>query len=70
MLGCCESESTLNRQCLIILSFVAVYNCDTYALMSSASVSNVGMSFNMLIINQHLYLEIAIQKFFNNGYRK
>ena len=68
MLGCCESESTLNCACLIILSYIAGYNCDTYVHVSSASVSNVGMSFLISIIKQHL--EIAIQKFFNNGYRK
>ena len=28
------------------------------------------MSFIMFILKQHLHLEIAIQKFFNNGYRK
>ena len=28
------------------------------------------MSFVMLIINQHLHLDVAILKFFNNGYGK
>ena len=36
MLGCCESESTLNRACLIIVSYTAVYNRDTYAYVSTA----------------------------------
>ena len=63
-------ESTLNSACLILLSFVAVYNRDIYAHMRSASVSNVGMSFITLIISQQLHLEIPIQKFFNNGYGK
>ena len=49
MLSYCESESTLNCTCLIILSYIAVYNPDTYAHVSSASVSNAGMSFVMLI---------------------
>ena len=44
---------------LIILSYIAVYDRDT--------ISNVGMSFVMLIINQHLHLEIVVRKFFNNG---
>ena len=66
----CESESTLNHACLIILSYTAVYNRDTYVHVSSASVSNVGLSFIMFNINQHLLLEIAITKFFNNGYGK
>ena len=69
-LGCCESESTLNWACLLILSYTAVYNHDTYAHVSWASVSNVGMSFIMLIIKQHLHLKIATWKIFNNGYRK
>ena len=43
MLGCCES--TINHSCLIILSYITVYNRDTYAYVSSASVSNVGISF-------------------------
>ena len=38
--------------------------------VSSASVCNVGMSFVMLIIKQHLHLETAIQKLLNNGYRQ
>ena len=66
MLGCCESESTLNHACLIILSYIAVHN--TYMHVSSAGVSSVGISLVMLIIKKHLWLEIAIQKFFNNGY--
>ena len=49
-----------------MLSYIAVYNCDTYVHVSSASVS---ISFFMLI-NQYLCLEIAIRKFFNNGYGK
>ena len=32
--------------------------------VSSASASNVGMSFVMLIVKQHLHLESAIWKFF------
>ena len=31
----------LNHACLIILSYIAVYNRDTYARISSASVSSV-----------------------------
>ena len=65
-----QSESTLNCACLIILTYIAVYNCDTHAHVSSASVSNVGMPFVMLIIKRHLHLEIAIWKFLNNGYGK
>ena len=38
----------------------------SYAHVRAASVSNVGMSFVMLIIKQHLHLETAIQKFFSN----
>ena len=67
MLSCCESESILNCICLIILSFIA-YHCDTYAHVNTASISYVGMSFLILIIKQHLHSEIAIWKFFNNGY--
>ena len=48
VLGWCESESPINHACLIILSYIAVYNHDTCA-WSSESVSNVGMSFVMLI---------------------
>ena len=70
MLSCCESESRLNRACLIILSYIAVYNCEIHVHVSSASVINVSISFVMLIINQHLCLGIAIWKFFNNGYGK
>ena len=44
MLGCCEKESRLNGACLKILSYIAIYNCDTYAQVSSASVINVGIS--------------------------
>ena len=61
MLSCFESESTLNSTCLIILSYIVVYNHDTYAHVSSASVSTVGMSFVMLKIKQHLHLEIKIR---------
>ena len=46
------------------------YNNKDDAHVSSASISNVGMSFFMLIINQHLHLEIARQKFFHNDYGK
>ena len=53
---------------MIILSYIAIYNRDTNEHVSSASVSNVGMSFVMLIIKQHLRLEIAMRKFFNIGY--
>ena len=70
MLGCCESESRLNRACLIILSYIAVYNRASYEQVSSASVINVGISFIMLIINQHLCLEVAKWKFFHDGYGK
>ena len=59
----CDSESTFSCTCLIILSYIAVYNHDTYVHVSSASVSSVGM----LIVKQHLHLEITIWKFFNNG---
>ena len=38
--------------------------------VSSASVSNVGISIFTLIINHNLSLEIAKQKFFENGYGK
>ena len=38
--------------------------------VSSASVSNVGMSFVVLKMKQHLCLEVAIWKFFNKDYRK
>ena len=73
VLGCCQSESTLNCACLI-MSNIAVYNRDTYAHVSSTSVSNVGMSLVMLKIKQHLRLEVAlevaIQKFFNKDYGK
>ena len=68
MFCCCESESTLNRACLIILSYIAVYNHDTYMHVSSAKVGMVGMSLVMVKIKQHLHLEIAIWKFFNNDY--
>ena len=54
MFGCCESESIFNHACLIILSYTVIYYCDTYADVSSASVSNVGMSFITLKIKQHL----------------
>ena len=60
MLGSCESESTLTPPCQIILSYIDLNNPDIYAHVSSASVSNVGMIFVMLIIKQHLILEIAI----------
>ena len=50
MYGCCESKSTLNRACLIILSYIAVFNSDNYAHVGSASVSNVGISFVTLKI--------------------
>ena len=70
MFGCCESESTLNHGCLIILSYIAVYNRDVYAHVSSASVSNVGISFLILKIKQRLHLEVAIWKFFNKDYGK
>ena len=64
-------ESTFNCKCLLILSYIAVYNCDNkYAHISLASKSNAGMLFVMLIINQNLHLEIAIWKFSNNGYGK
>ena len=52
------------------MSNIAVYNRDTYAHVSSASVSNVGMSFVMLKIKQHLRLEVAIEKFCNKDYGK
>ena len=55
---------------MIILCYIAVYNCGTYAHVSSENVSNVGMLFTVLIISQYLRLEIAIRKFFNNGYEK
>ena len=42
---------------------MAVYNSATYAQVNSANVIYVGISFIMLIINQNLHLEIAIQKF-------
>ena len=54
MLGCCENGSALNCTCLIIQSYIAVYNNDTYVHVSSASVSNVGMSFVMLKIKKYL----------------
>ena len=54
MLSCCESKCILNCACLIILSYVAVYNRDAYAHVNSASVSNVGMSFAMIKVKQHL----------------
>ena len=38
--------------------------------VSSACVSNVGMSLVMSKIKQHLFLEIAVWKFFSNGYGK
>ena len=62
--SCCESEITLNHACLIILSYIAVYNRDIYAHVSSTSVSNVGLLFVMLKIKQHLSLEVAMRKFF------
>ena len=40
------------------------------AVLHSASVSNVGMSFVMLRVKQHLSLEVAIRKFFNKDYGK
>ena len=46
-----------------ILSYIAVYNHDTYVHVSLTSASNVGMSPVMLIIHQHQHLEIAIWKF-------
>ena len=70
MFGCCESESTLNCACLIILSHIVVYNCNTYAHVSSVSVRNVGMSFVMLKRKQQLCLEVAIWNFFNKNYGK
>ena len=59
----------LNRACLIILSYITVHNCDTYVYVSSATESNADKSYVILIIKQHLHLEIAIRKIFNNGYR-
>ena len=54
-----------------VLSYIAVYNRDTYVHVSLTSESDVGMTFIISIIkNQHLHLEIAIWKFFNNGYGK
>ena len=53
---------------MIIQTYIAVYNRDTH--VSSASVSNVGMSFVMFKIKQHLRLEFAIRKFFNKNYGK
>ena len=38
MSACCVKESILNGACLIILSYIAVYNRDTYAHVSQASV--------------------------------
>ena len=59
MLFCCKSESALNCTCLIILSNIAVYNCDIYVHVSLITEINVGVC-----------LEIAVPKFFNNGYGK
>ena len=42
-----------------VLSYIAVYNCDIYAQVSSASVINVGILVIMLTINQDLRLEIT-----------
>ena len=70
MFGCCECESTLNHGCPIILSYIAVYNHDVYVHVSSASVSNIGMSFVVLKKKQHLPLEVAVPKFFNKDYGK
>ena len=53
-----------------VLSNIAVNDQDTYVHVSLTSESSVGMPFVKLIINQHLHLEIAIWKFFNNGNRK
>ena len=36
-----------------ILSYIAVYNRDTYVQVSLTSESNVGMSFDKVIINKH-----------------
>ena len=69
MLSCGESESRFNCAYLIILAILPIIIMILMQL-SSASVSNVGKSFFMLIINQHLHLEIALQKCFNNVYGK
>ena len=52
------------------MSYIAVYCCNAYAQVSSASVIKVGISILMIIINQHLYLEITKLKFFKNFYGK
>ena len=70
MFGCCESKSTLNRACPIILSYIVVYKRDTYGHVSSESVRNVGMSFVMLKMKQSLHLEVAIRKFLYKDYGK
>ena len=53
---------------MIILTYIAVYFRDTYAHVTSASVSNVGITFVTFKIKQHQRLEFAIRKFFNKNY--
>ena len=70
MLFCKLWEVVLSLACLIKLSYISVCNRDTYAHVSSASVSNVCMLIFMVIIIQNVHLEIAMRKFFNNDYGK
>ena len=65
--GICDGTPST---CSSIELYIAIYKRDLHVQVSSASVINVGISFVMLKINQHLRLEIAIRKFFNNGYKK
>ena len=53
---------------MLKLSYISVCNRDTYAHVSSASVSNVCMSIFMVIIIRNVHLEIAMRKFFNNAF--
>ena len=59
----------LLRDAQALGSHTAVYNHDTYVYVKITNESNVVMSFVMLIINQHLHLEILIWNFFNRSYR-
>ena len=60
MLFCKLWEVVLNLACLIKFSYTSVCNCDIYAHVSSASVSNICMSVFMIIVVQNAHLEITM----------
>ena len=70
MLGCCESENTLKRSCLKIIELHCFLKSCFLCALSLTSESNVCIKNIMMIIKQHLRLEIAVWKLFNNGYGK